>query len=202
MPDERIRDEVVSFVQAAYRPTPVALAWAWYLLAGHPEAEAELHRELDGQLDGELRATDVDRLAFARMVMLETLRLYSPVHMTGRVPNRDAEIAGRPVRKGTTALLLNHTMHHDPAFFEDPESFRPRRWEDELASRLPRFAYFPFSGGPRGCIGEDLATTEMIALLAFVGRRFRVRPEREVRPRGGFLLVPDGGMPIRLEARG
>jgi cytochrome P450 len=93
-------------------------------------------------------------------------------------------------------------LHRDPRIFEDAMAFRPRRWEADVGSRLPKYAYLPFSAGPRGCVGADLALMEMVALLALVARRFHVRADRDVEPSGEFLLVPAGGMPVTLEPRG
>src|SRR5262249_44187173 len=145
MTDRQLRDEAMTLFMAGHETTANTLAWAWFLLAQHPEAEARLHAELDAVL-GDRAPTfdDLPRLPYAEHVISETLRLYPTVWLLGREAIEPTEVGGYRVPVGTTVYMSQWVVHRDGRFFEDPESFRPGRWEDGLAKRIPRYAYFPF----------------------------------------------------------
>jgi cytochrome P450 len=204
MTDRQVRDEAMTLFLAGHETTSIALSWAWYLLSQHPEVEARVHAELDSVLSGRVpTAADVPSLPFVGMVMTEALRLYPPALALGREAVADCELGGYRVRKGTNVILSQWVVHRDPRWFEEPEAFRPERWEGDLARRIPRFAYFPFGGGQRHCIGSSFATMEATLLLATIAQRFRLRlvPGHPVEPQAALTLRPKHGMRMVLEAR-
>jgi cytochrome P450 len=204
MSDRQLRDEVMTLVLAGHETTALALTWATYLLGHHPAAEARLHAELDQVLGGRLpTAADLPRLTYTGMVISEALRLYPPAWMIERVTLRDTVIGGRALRRDTTILLSPWTLHRDSRWFERPMAFEPERWDDGLSQRLPRFAYVPFGGGPRQCIGNTFALVEATLVLASIGQYFRLIPTAAapVVPEPTITLRPKHGMLMRLERR-
>lgn len=204
MSDRQVRDEVMNIVVAGHETTACALTWAWYLLAGHPEVEARLHAELDAVLAGRLpTVVDLPRLVYTGEIVAEVLRLYPPLWIITREAIEDVEIGGCTVRKGTIAMFCQWTLHRDARYFERPEQFEPERWADGLAKRLPRFAYFPFGGGPRICLGNTFALMEATLILATIASRFRLRlvPGETVTPNGGITLRAKPDMPMTLHRR-
>jgi cytochrome P450 len=204
MSDRQVRDEVMTIVFAGHETTACALAWAWYLLAQHPEVEARLHAEIDEVLgDGLPTVADLPRLAYTGQIVTETLRLYPPVWITTREATQDVEIGGHRLRKGTVAMFCQWTIQRDARYFERPDSFEPERWADGLAKRLPRFAYFPFGGGPRVCLGNTFAQMEATLILATVARRFRLKlvPGQTIEPHGGVTLRAKPGIRMTVHRR-
>jgi cytochrome P450 len=204
MTDKQLRDESITLFLAGHETTANALSWTWWLLAQNPEAENKLHAELDGLLAGRAPTLDdVPKLKYAEQVLTESMRLYPPAWGTARVAMEDHEIGGYHVPKGTGVSLTQWTMHRDPRWFTDPEVFRPERWEDGLAKRLPRFAYFPFGGGPRQCIGNTFALMEATLGLATIAQKFRFRlvAGHPVVPLPSITLRPRHGIRAFLEAR-
>jgi cytochrome P450 len=204
MSDEQVRDEAVTLLLAGHETTANALAWTWYLLARHPAAEAALHAEVDAVLGGGLpTADDLPRLPYTRAVLAESMRLFPPAWVISREAVEELEIGGVVVPRGAMVFLSEWVIHRDPRFWEDPERFLPERWLDGLAERLPRFAYFPFGGGPRKCIGEAFAWTEGVLVLATLARRWRLRllPGQRVEPLPLITLRPRNGIRVRVEAR-
>ncbi len=147
---------------------------------------------------------DLGRLRYAQHVVTEAMRLYPPAYAIGREATRACEIGGYPVPAGTTLLMSPWVMHRDPRYFDEPETFMPERWEDGLAEQLPRFAYYPFGGGPRLCLGHRFAMVEAVLVLSTIAARFRLaRPnDRPVVPFPSMTLRPDGGLAMTLERRG
>lgn len=205
MSDRQLRDEVVTLFMAGHETTANTMAWAWFLLARHPEVEAKLHEELDEVLaDGRPPTVDdLPRLLYANMIITETLRVYPTAWLLGREAMQPVEIGGYTAPKGTTMWMSQWVIHRDPRWFDEPDTFRPDRWADGLAKRLPRYAYFPFGGGPRICIGNHFAQMEAVLLLATIARRFRlIVPEGLVpRPIPTMTLRPEGGLTVTLEER-
>jgi cytochrome P450 len=173
MTDEQLRDEVMTLFLAGQETTALALSWTWYLLAHHPDVEetlvAELHRELG---DRPIAVDDVARLKYAEAVINESMRLHPPAYVLGREAIRDTTVGGHPVPKGWTVFMAQSVVHHDPRWWHEPENFRPERWLDGSTKDLPKFAFFPFGGGPRMCVGNIFAMMETIIGLAEVARRF------------------------------
>ena len=204
MSDQQLRDEAMTLFMAGHETTANTLAWAWFLLATHPEAEAKLHEELDAALpDRPPTFADLPRLPFAERIITEALRVYPTVWVVGREAFEPCEIGGHRIRVGTTMFMPQWVVHRDPRFFDDPESFRPDRWADGLAKRIPRYAYFPFGGGPRVCIGNGFAMMEAILLLSTIARRYRLAlaPDADVHPLATMTLRPDRGVKVIVSGR-
>lgn len=201
--DRQLRDEVMTLFLAGHETTALALVWTWYLLAQHEEAERKLHAELDRVLGGRTpTVTDLPQLRYAEMVIKEALRLYPPAWCVGREAARDCEIGGNRVARGEQVYMYQWVTHRDTRFFERPEDFIPERWTNNLEKRLPRFAYFPFGGGPRQCIGNNFAMMEAVLLLATIARKFRLRlvPGQVITLLPSITLRPKNGIKVALEA--
>jgi cytochrome P450 len=204
MTDQQLRDEVMTLFLAGYETTALALSWTWYLLALHPEAEGRLLAECRHVLAGRLpTADDLPHLRYTEQVVLESMRLYPPAYILGREALAEFEIGGYRVPAGTTIWLSQWVMHRHPRYFDRPDQFEPDRWANDLATRLPRYVYFPFGAGPRQCIGNAFAMMEMILVLATIGQKFHFTclPGPPVIPRPAFTLRPTGGMPLVLSRR-
>lgn len=204
MTDLQLRDEALTIFLAGHETTANALAWTWYLLAGSPEAEAALHAELDTVLGGRLPTVDdLPALPYTRAVLAESMRVLPPAYVVGRQPLHDMEIGGFRVEAGSIVLMSPWVIQRDPRWWPDPLRFDPGRWTPEMEAGLPRFAYFPFGGGPRKCIGEGFAWTEEILVLATLASRWRVRPVpgHPVEPEPMITLRPRHGIRAVLERR-
>ena len=204
MTDEQLRDEAMTLFMAGHETTANTLAWVWLLLSRHPEAEAKLHAELDSTLgDRPPTVADLPNLKYAEQVVTETLRVYPTVWLLGREATEPTEVAGVRIPAGTTVYMSQWVIHRDPRFFDDPLAFRPERWDDDLAKKIPRYAYFPFGGGPRICIGNGFALMEAVLLLASIARRFRLKvpTDAKITPLPTMTLRALGGIPVVLEAR-
>lgn len=203
--EQEIRDEVVIIFLAGHETTAVAMTFVWYLLAEHPEVEARLHAELDAVLGGRApEHGDLASLVYARMVIEEAMRLYPPAPgITGRAALAEDELGGRAVKKGQQIAILPWVLHRHETLWDEPLRFDPERFAPERAAARPRFSYLPFSGGPRICIGAQLAMMEAVLILATLGQRFRARlapgPEPVLLSR--VTLKPRGGMRMILESR-
>ena len=204
MSDRQLRDEVMTIFLAGHETTANALSWTWYLLARHPEAETRLLAELDEALEGRApNVGDLPQLRYTDMVVKESMRLYPPVWAFGREAVEDCEIGGYHVPAGTQLVMSQWVMHRDPRYYERAEEFRPERWADGSVEKLPPYAYFPFGGGPRLCIGRSFARMEAVLLLATIARKFRLRPAQElpVEPQPSITLRPRNGMRVALTKR-
>jgi len=205
MTDAQVRDEALTLFLAGHETTALALTYALWLLGRHPDRQARLADELRAVLgDRPPGLADLERLRYTEMVLMETMRLYPPAWALGRRATQEIEVGGFRFPKGAEFIMSQWVVHRDPRRFDEPESFRPERWEGDLAQRLPRFAYFPFGGGPRVCIGNRFAMMEAKLVLAGALQRFRfaaagadelpLLPSVTLRPRGPVML--------RLEAPG
>ena len=204
MTDKQLRDESITLFLAGHETTANTLSWTWWLLAQHPEVEGQLHAELSEVLAGRAPTMeDVAKLKYTELVLTESLRLYPPAWGMARLSVEDHEIGGYKLPKGTGVSFSQWVMHRDPRWFEAPEEFRPERWADGLAKRLPRFAYFPFGGGPRQCIGNTFALMEATLVLATIAQRYRFRlvADHPVVPLPSITLRPRHGIRATLEAR-
>jgi cytochrome P450 len=176
MPDTLVRDEALTLLLAGHETTANALTWAWDMLARTPAAEARLHAELDAVLgDRDPVPADVPRLAFARDVVAEVLRLRPPAWILGRRVIRPLRLGEWELEPGSVVIAAEIVTHRNPAYWREPEAFRPERWSNGETANLPRGTYFPFGGGTRICIGEGFAWTEAVLILATLARRFRFR---------------------------
>jgi len=201
----QVRDEALTLFLAGHETTANALAWTWYLLALHPEAEARFHAEVDAVLGDRLPgAQDLPDLPYTRQIFAESMRLYPPAWAVSRRSIEPVTIGGYPVAAGTGVLASQWVAHRDPRFFPDPLAFRPERWTEEFEAGLPKLAYFPFGGGPRLCIGMGFARMEGVLLLATIGRRWRMRlvPGQRIEPHPRITLRPKNGVRVTLSRRG
>ena len=204
MSDRQIRDEALTLFLAGHETTANALTWTWYLLCCNPQVEAQLLNELRLVLGGRPpAAADLDRLVYTRMVLQEALRLYPPAWVIGRQALQDLELGGYAIARGSTVLMSQWVMHRDPRYYPDPERFDPQRWLPEAQAARPRFAYFPFGGGPRLCIGEGFAWMEATLVLAALVQTWQVRlaPGYTAVPQPGITLRPKGGLPVVVNRR-
>ena len=204
MSDKQLRDEVMTILLAGHETTANALSWTFYLLDGHPNMEAKLLEELDEVLGRRLPTVgDLPRLRYTDAVIKEAMRLYPPAWAFGREALKACEIAGYYVPAGTQLIMSQWVMHRDPRYYEAPDTFAPERWTEGLAARLPRYAYFPFGGGPRLCIGQSFAKMEANLLLATIAQNFRLRlvSGQQIRPQPTITLRPRGGMKVVLARR-
>ena len=202
--DVDVHDQIVTFFSAGHETTANSLAWAFYLLSQHASVEARLHAELAELLGGRAPDyADLPRLRYARMVIEESLRLLPGANLIPREALEDDEIMGRKVRKGSTVLVWPWLLHRHERLWDRPREFDPERFAPERAAERRRFAYIPFSAGPRACIGAGFAMQEAILILAMVAQRFRLRstPATKVAPIGLVLIRPRYGLPMRLERR-
>jgi cytochrome P450 len=203
MTNKQVRDEALTLFIAGHETTATALTWAWLLLAQNPEAEAKMHAEIDRVLgDREPAFDDVPALRYTTNVLAETMRLYPPAWAVGRMATAPLELAGYEIPKGSILLLSPYTMHRDPRWWPSPALFQPERWETEDPSR-PKFAYYPFGGGPRLCIGERFAWMEGVIVLAALSRawRFRRADTTPVKTSPMLTLRLKGGLKVRAEKR-
>jgi len=200
MSDEQLRNEAVTMLLAGHETTALALTYTLYLLAQHPQVAAQVRAELDQQLAGSPpSAASLPKLKYLAAVVRESLRLYPPAFAFGREAIEGFELAGYPIDKGAQLMFSPYVAHRDPRYFDNPTEFKPERWLTSKIEELPRFAYFPFGGGPRVCIGNHFALMETSLVLAVVlaqvelqpvpGFRMELEPSVTLRPRNGFLAL-------------
>lgn len=202
MSDAQLLDECKTLIMAGHETTSNTLSWAFYLLSQHPEVETKLHAELDRVLGRRTPAMDDWRaLEYTNLVVKETMRLMPAVWSVGRKAAQDTEIGGYFVPAGTDLQMSQWVTHRDPRWFENPEEFRPERWADGLEKRLPKYAYFPFGGGPRICIGNNFALMEAPLILATVAQKYRLRVLEEPVLEPSITLRPKHGLKVQLEQR-
>lgn len=205
MTDEQLRDELMTIFLAGHETTANALAWTWYLLAEHPEIETKLHSELDAVLASDQlpSVADLPRLRYTEMVFAEAMRLYPPAWAIGRLVIKDYAVESYLLPVGSLVLLSPYLMHRDARFFPDPLRFDPERWTTEARESRPAYAYFPFGGGARRCIGEGFAWMEGALLIATLARRWRVRliADQKVEAHPRITLRPKNGVLVTLKRR-
>lgn len=204
MSDKQLRDETITLFLAGHETTASSLSWTWWLLAQNPAVEAKLHAELDEVLSGRTPSIDdLARLPYTANVITESLRLYPPAWGLARVVVENHELGGYPVKKGMGVAMAQWVVHRDTRWYDAPEEFRPERWEGDFAKRIPRFAYFPFGGGPRLCIGNNFALMEAALILATVAQKYRLHlvPNHPVVPLASITLRPRYGVRVTLESR-
>lgn len=204
MSDTQLRDEALTIFLAGHETTANALTWTWYLLSQNPAVARKLHAEIDAVLGGALPTLhDLQRLPYAERVLHESMRLYPPAWVIGRAVKTPYTLGQYRLPKGTLILMSQYVMHRNPAYFADPDRFDPDRWTPEFRAALPKFAYFPFGGGPRVCIGENFAWMEGILALVTIAQRWRLElePGHPVAPQPLITLRPKYGMRMTATAR-
>lgn len=200
MTDEQVRDECMTIVVAGHETLSNALPWTWYLLSEHPAVEARLHEEIDAVLGGRLPTVhDLARLPYTEMVLAESMRIYPPVWFLGRRALEPCAIGGVTIPKGAFVVLSQFVTHADSRYYPEPDHFDPDRWTADARAARPKFAYFPFGAGLRGCIGESFAWTEARLLLTVLAQRWRLRqvpghpivvdPVSTLRPKYGIRMT-------------
>ena len=207
MDDSELRDETMTLFMAGHETTALALSWTWYLLTQNPDVDEKLAAELRTVLEGRAPTpADLPSLRYLDSVLKESLRLYPPAWGIGREALDDFEAGGYRVRAGTNVFISQWITHRHERFFPDPERFDPDRWRDDPIRRgvLPRFAYFPFGGGPRVCIGAGFAQMEAALLLATVAQRFRMTlvPGHPIKLLPSITLRPKYGIRVAIRRRG
>jgi cytochrome P450 len=206
MSDSQLRDELVTLLLASHETTANALGWTWYLLSRHADAAERIHVEVDAVLGaGRLpTAADGQDLPFTRMVLAESMRLYPPAWLIARVAVEEHDVRGYTIPRGGIVVLSPWIAHRNSIHFPEPERFEPDRWRPERQNGRPRFSYFPFGGGSRGCMGEAFAWMEGVLLLAVIAQRWRFRLVDASRHPGmhpGLTLTPKSGIRVRVEQR-
>jgi cytochrome P450 len=192
--DDQVRDEAMTIFLAGHETTANAMAWTWYLLARSPDVEVRLHQEVDRVLEGRLpEVADLPRMPFVEQVITESMRLYPPAWMIGRRAMREHPVGDFVLPVRALVLLSPYVTQRDARFFPEPDRFLPDRWTPEFKANLPPFAYFPFGGGSRRCIGEPFAWMELMLLVSTIARRWRFRLA------GDHPAVPEPVMTLRLK---
>ena len=204
MSDLQLRDEAMTLYLAGHETTALTLAWSWYLLSQNPNVENKLVSEWQHILAGATPTADhLHHLPYTGAVIAESMRLFPPVYGIGREATDDLELGRYRVKRGYTVLMSQWVNHRDPKYFPEPEEFRPERWENGLAKRIPKFAYYPFGGGQRICVGNTFALMEAAIILAAVGQRYRftLDPDAVIGIKPQITLLPANGIPATLERR-
>jgi cytochrome P450 len=204
MTDRQVRDEVMTMLLAGHETTSIALSWIYYLLSRHPDAQRRITDEVDAVVGhGRPSFAHLERLPWVRRTIEESLRLYPPAWGFSRRALGDDEIGGYRIARGSLVFLIPFVVHRRPNLWPDPERFDPDRFAPEQEARRPRFAYLPFGGGPRGCIGSQFALIEAQLIVAAVAQRFRVDvvADDRIRPEPLITLRPSPGIRARLAAR-
>ncbi|MBM4070404.1 MAG: cytochrome P450 [Planctomycetes bacterium] len=202
--DLEIRDEAATLFVAGHDTTSAALAWFWYLMARNPDKEKRVRDEVDAVLQGRAAGyADAARLPYTEMAVRESMRLYPAAgFLFGREAIEDTEIGGYPIKRGSWLFIAPYVVHRDPKYFKDPEAFDPERFAPGRVDEIPSYAYIPFGGGPRICIGNNFAITEIVLVAATVLQRFQlVLDQAEVEPELEVVLRPKGGMRMRAVPR-
>ncbi|MGZ4135295.1 MAG: cytochrome P450, partial [Tumebacillaceae bacterium] len=195
IPDREIRDQILTILIAGHETTANALSWVWYLLSQHPEVQAQFHHELDTVLgDRSPTFADVSNLTYTQLILQETLRLYPPAWMILREAREDVEIEGYTFPKNASMIICAYTVHRNPHYFPDPDAFKPERFASEEIKAIPKYAYFPFGGGSRACIGSNFAMMEATLILATIAQKYRLRLVDNHHP-----IIPEPLVSLRIK---
>jgi cytochrome P450 len=205
MTDQELRDEVATMLRAGHKNTAITMSWVWYFLSQHPQVEAKLVAELNDVLGGRLPSfVDLPRLRYTEMVIKEAMRLYPLYPISARRAVQDCEIGGYFVPAGTILVMSAWLMHRDARYFDRPNEFDPDRWLDTISTQLPKYAYFPFGGGPRYCVVKPYAMMEMALIIATIAQKYQLRlsPKHSVKPHESSNgLQPKDGLQVVLAKR-
>lgn len=202
--ERQLRDEMMTMLLAGHDTTALTLTYTWYLLSQHPEAERRVHAELEEVIDGDRpEMAAVREMEYTEWVIKEAMRLYPPVYTMFRDPTRAFEVDGYTIPEDATIMLPQYAVHRSDRYWDDPETFDPERWRPDRASERPRFAYFPFGGGPRHCIGKHLAMLEARLIVATTASRYRLHyaEDEPLELLPTLTAHPQGGLTMELERR-
>jgi cytochrome P450 len=205
MTDREVRDELMTIFLAGHETTANAISWTLYLLSQHPEVENKLFEEINNVI-GNRPPTPGDfmKLTYTQDIIWESMRLFPPAFVTGREVEEQVEINGYQFKKGDVILVSQYVMHRKPEYFHDPQSFKPERFENNFVKTIPAYAYFPFGGGPRVCIGNHFALMEAVLVLVTIAQRYKLRlapDHHEVKPYPSITLRPKRGLRMIVEER-
>jgi cytochrome P450 len=188
---------------AGHETTANTLSWTLYLLSKNPEAEKKLHQELDQVIGSRAPSPDdFMKLTYTQNVIWESLRLFPPAYVIGREAIEDVAVGDYLLKKGEMILMSQYVMHRNPLYFEQPHSFIPERFNNHYMKTLPPYAFFPFGGGPRVCIGNHFALMEAVLVLACIAKRYRVKlilGHHTVRPQPLITMRPKHGLQMLIE---
>jgi cytochrome P450 len=204
MSDRQVRDEALTIFLAGHETTANALTWTWYLLSENPDIEARLHAEVDRVLQGRLPSlADIPALPLVERVVTEAMRLYPPAWIIGRRALAPYALGPFTVPARSIVVMSPYIVQRDARHYPQPDRFDPDRWTPEFKARLPKFAYFPFGGGPRGCIGESFAWMELMLVVAAVAQRWSLKlvPGHPVVPQPVITLRTKHGMKMTAHSR-
>jgi cytochrome P450 len=205
MTDQQVRDEAVTLFITGYETIGEALTWTSYLLSQHQAIEAKFFAEVDEVLGGRVpSAGDLPRLGYSGMVLAESMRLYPPTWIFIRMTLQEDKLpSGATISAGSKLYLCPYVMHRHPRYFPDPNRFDPERFTETAKKERPQFAYFPFGGGARVCIGEHFAKMEGTLVLASIAQRFRLSlvPGQTIVPEPKMTLRPKHGLMMRIQQR-
>lgn len=205
MTDQQLRDEVMTIFLAGHETTANTLTWIWYLLSQNPEAEQKLWNELDSVLQGRPpKAEDLKHLPYTNHVIWEAMRLYPAAWAVNREVADEVEIGGYNFQPGETVLMSQYVMHRNPKYYDNPDGFVPERFAGDLLKRIPQYAYFPFGGGPRMCIGNNFALMEAGLVVAAIAQKYKLRLAENhppVVPEPLITLRPKNGIRMTVQAR-
>lgn len=204
MNDKQVRDELMTMLIAGHETTANTLAWTWYLLSQHPEVERRFYSEIDEVLAGNIPTMEhLPALKYTNMILAESLRLYPPAGIFARKAIADDELGGCLIPANSMIIVSPYATHHHPDYWPDPEHFDPERFTPERSAGRSHYAYFPFSSGPRMCIGSSFALMEAQLILATIAQRYQLRLVRghPVEPQMLVTLRPKYGLRMTLHER-
>lgn len=202
MSSEQIRDEVMTMFLAGYETSSVALTWIWYVLSQNNDVHQKFVEELDRVIgDNDVQPEHIMQLPYTRQIIEEALRMYPPVFTLPRQTVKDVEMQGHKLKKGALILTSVMGLHRNPAYWENPDQFDPERFAPHNQDKIVKNAYIPFGIGQRICIGSQFAVLEMIAVLAVLGRKYKLRPRKEYEPKMIAAITTNvtEGMPMHIE---
>jgi len=204
MDDSQLRDETMTLFIAGQESTANAITWTLYLISRSPEVERKIHEEIEGVTGGKLPTWDhYQKMKYLINVFSESLRLYPPAWAVVRRAISDYELDGYVVPAGADIMMSQYVIHRDDRYYTDPDKFRPERWSEEFRKNIPQYAFFPFGGGPRRCIGEGFAWMEGVLILATLLKNWKMSTynNSDVIPDPLVTLRPKNGLLMRVEKR-